>query len=641
MAKRLQYFRVMLLVLCLCTGFVLLGLRLVDLQVLRHDELRVLARANTERQFLREPRRGDILDIKGNLLATSVFVKTVCADPMVISNRQAEVARAISPILQLSEAEVYRKLLPQYRTNAAGKVTAVRSVRIKQKVTPETWEKVRGVMTNLTFGIDETKLPKKEQAFYRELRQNAIICESPDEQLRSYPNSNLCAHVLGYVGTGTNDYNGKIINVTVGADGIERALNSKLSGVRGWRVTETDSRKREVVSLRDQDVEPHDGCNVVLTIDSVIQNIVEDELRKGMQQFSPISITAVVTRPRTGEILAMATLPTFDPNNLKTSTPEMRKNRVIADVVEPGSTFKIVVVSGALDINKLKLSDRFFCENGAFAYAGRVLHDHKAEGTLTAEEIITKSSNIGAAKIGIERLGQVMLYNYIRDFGFGAKTGILLPGEEVGIVHPTKNWSKVSIAQIPMGHGIGVTRLQMEMAMAALANNGMLMRPMLVDRLEDQDGHIVAKYGPQSVRQVVSTNAAREMVKALKTVPTKQGTAAAAALDHYTVAGKTGTAQKVENGTYVSKFISSFIGFFPADDPELCISIVLDEAKGEHYGGLTAAPIFKQIAERSASYLNIRPDREEEPGRPPMFDAGAEARSVKTASARPVNDRNP
>jgi len=636
MAKRLQYIRVMILVLLLCTGFVLLGLRLVDLQVLRHDELRVIARANTERQFLREPRRGDILDVKGNLLATSVFVKTVCADPMVISNRQAEVARAISPILQLNEADVYRKLLPQYRTNSAGKLVAVRSVRIKQKVPPETWEKVRGAMTNLTFGIDESKLPKKEQAFYRDLRQNGIICESPDEQLRSYPNSNLCAHVLGFVGTGTNDYNGKIINVTVGADGIERALNSKLAGVRGWRVTETDSRKREVVSLRDQDVEPHDGCNVVLTIDSVIQNIVEEELRKGMQQFSPISITAIVVRPRTGEIVAMATLPTFDPNNLKNSTPDARRNRIVTDIIEPGSTFKIVVVSGALDTNRLRLSDRIFCENGAFPYAGRVLHDHESYGWLTAEQVITKSSNIGAAKVAIERLGQSLLYNYTRDFGFGAKTGIILPGEEVGILHPTKRWSKVSLAQIPMGHGICVTRLQMEMAMAALANNGMLMRPMLVDRLEDQDGNIVAKYGPQPVRQVVSTNACKEMVKALKSVISKDGTAAGAALEHYTVAGKTGTAQKVENNTYVSKYISSFIGFFPADEPELCISVVLDEPKGAHYGGLTAAPIFKQIAERSASYLNIRPDREEEPGRPPMFDAGAEVRSVKTASARQI-----
>ena len=640
MAKRLQYIRVMILALVLCAGFAGLAYRLVDLQVLRHDELRVLARANTECEFRREPRRGDILDVKGNLLATSVFVKTVCANPVAISNRPAEVAHAISAILQLNEAEVYRKLLPQFFTNVTGKVVARQSVPLKNKVSPETWEKVRGAMTNLTFGVDEKQLSKKERAFYNSIRQGGIFCDSPDDQLRSYPNSNLCAQVLGYVGMATNDYNGKIVNVTVGMDGMERAMNSKLEGVRGWRVTETDKRGREIVWLRDQDVEPHDGCNVVLTVDSVIQNIVEEELRQGMKQFSPVSITAIVTRPRTGEVLAMATLPTFDPNNLKTSTAEVRRNRNIADLLEPGSTFKIVVVSGALDAGKLKLSDRIFCENGAFAYAGRILHDHERYPMLTAEEIITKSSNIGAAKIGIERLGQGLLYDYMRDFGFGAKTGILLPGEVNGIVHPTKNWSKVSLAQIPMGHGVGVTRLQMEMAMAALANNGVLMRPLLVDRLEDQEGQVVAKYGPQMVRQVVSTNAAREMVKALKTVVRPGGTATNAALEHYTVAGKTGTAQKVENNAYVNKFISSFIGFFPADAPELCISVVLDEPKGEHYGGLTAAPIFRRIGERTASYLNIRPDRVEEPGRPPMFDAGAAGRTSGTASARPVNNRN-
>ena len=634
MAKRLQYIRVMILALLLCAGFAGLAYRLVDLQVLRHDELRVLARANTEHEFMHEPRRGDILDVKGNLLATSMFVKTVCADPMVISNRQAEVARAIAPVLQMDVAELYRRMQPQYYTNKLGKLAARRSIILKKKVSPETWEKVRGVMTNLTFGVDERKLTKTERGFYRELRQGAIFCDSPDDQMRIYPNSNLCAHVLGYTGTSTNNFNGKIFNVTVGMDGMERAMNAKLEGVRGWRVTETDNKSREVVWLRDQDVEPHDGCNVVLTVDSVIQNIVEEELRKGMQEFSPISITAIVTRPRTGEVLAMATLPTFDPNNLKTSTPDTRRNRVIADLVEPGSTFKIVVVSGALDAGKVKLSDSFFCENGAFAYAGRILHDHERYPNLTVEQIITKSSNIGAAKIGIERLGQGLLYDYMRDFGFGAKTGILLPGEVNGIVHPTKNWSKVSIAQIPMGHGICVTRLQMESAMAALANNGALMRPQMVDRLEDQEGHVLAKYGPQFVRQVISTNACKEMVKALKTVVLKGGTAEQAAMEHYTVAGKTGTAQKVENGTYVNKFISSFIGFFPADEPELCISIVLDEPKGQHYGGQTAAPIFKKIGERTASYLNIRPDRVEEPGKPPMFDAGTAGRAAGTASVR-------
>lgn len=638
MAKRLQFFRVLVLVLLLGAGFAGLIYRLVDLQVLRHEELAQLAQQNTQREFLREARRGDILDVKGNLLATSVFVKTVCADPVLLGNRQADVARAVAPVLQLDAGELYARLLPQVRTNQSGQVITNRYVVLKRKVPVETWQKVQETMAHLNFGVDENHLPKAERTFLRDLRSKAVFTDSLDDQLRVYPNQQLAAHVLGYVGTAEKEYNGERIIETTGMYGIERALNSKLSGVRGWRVTETDNRKHEVVWLRDQDVEPHDGCNVVLTIDSVIQNIVENALQEGMQKFSPISICAVVVRPRTGEIVAMATLPTFDPNNLGASTPDDRRNRVISDIMEPGSTFKIVVVSGGLNEKVVRLSDSFFCENGHFAYGGRVLHDHESYGNLTVEQIITKSSNIGAAKIGIA-LGEDRLYNYIRTFGFGDRTGIALPGEISGLVYPPKNWSKVSIAQIPMGHGIGVTRLQMAMAMAALANKGVLMRPMLVDRLEDAQGTVLAKYAPQPVRRIISEEACREIVQALKTVPTPEGTAPKAALDHYTVAGKTGTAQKVEHGTYVSgKYFASFIGFFPADNPELCISVVLDQPKGSYYGGQTAAPIFHEIAERAASYLNIRPDRAEEPGKPGVFDAGAEGRLIRTASARLVND---
>ena len=637
MAKRLQYYRVLILVLLLCAGFVLLAFRLVDLQVFQHDALSKIAEVNTKRSILREPRRGEIRDVKGNPLATSIFVKTVCADLTFIGNRQAEVARTVAPILSLNEAELYRRLQPQTRTNQDGSVTQVQGVVLKRKVPVETWEKLQSAMTGLTFGLDEKHLPKLEREFYKNLRAKAVYAEAQDAQLRLYPNQSLAAHVLGYVGIAEKDYNGKPIKEMVGMDGIERAMNSKLSGVRGWLVTETDRRKREQVTLRDQDVEPHDGCDVVLTVDSVIQNIVETALQEGMKKHSPISICGIVIRPKTGEILAMATMPTFDPNNLAASTPDSRRNRVIADIVEPGSTFKIVVLAGALNDRKVKLTDRFYCENGAFHYAGRTLHDHDAYGWLTGEQIITKSSNIGAAKVGIE-LGKERLYDYIRDFGFGMRTGIPLPGEVNGIVHPTKGWYPVSIAQIPMGHGICVTPLQMAMAMAAIANDGVLMRPMLVDRLEDEHGQVVAKYGPQRVRQVMTPATAKQMVQALKTVTTKEGTAAKAALEHYTVAGKTGTAQKVENNAYVTgKYISSFIGFFPADNPELCIAVTLDQPKGLHYGGLTAAPIFRQIAERAASYLNIRPDRTEEPGQPGVFEVGAEDRSLRTASALPLN----
>ena len=269
-------------------------------------------------------------------------------------------------------------------------------------------------------------------------------------------------------------------------------------------------------------------------------------------------------------------------------------------------------MTAGLNERVITLNDIFDCERGHFAFAGRTLHDHKSYGLLSVENIITKSSNIGAAKIGI-RLGDEKLWSYIHNFGFGERTGIPLPGELPGIVHPVRSWTKVSIAQIPMGQGVAVTPLQMAMAMAAIANHGVLMRPMLVNRLEDAAGHVVAQYEPQPVRRVASPEAIADMVRALKTVPTREGTAEQAGLEHYTVAGKTGTAQKAENGHYVEKFFSSFIGFFPADHPALCISVVLDEAKDGHYGGEIAAPTFHAIAEQAANYLNLKPDIELEP----------------------------
>src|SRR5206468_12924230 len=301
-----------------------------------------------------------------------------------------------------------------------------------------------------------------------------------EEPLRVYPNHALAAHVLGFVGAEEREINDSPIRDTVGKEGIELTFNSKLAGVRGWRVTEKDRRHQEVVSMREQEVEPRDGLNVVLTIDSAIQFIVEAALAEGMEKNSPLSISGIVVRPRTGEILAMATLPNFDPNHLEAASVEMRRNRIITDAPEPGSTFKIVVVSGALNDGTVRLTDTFFCENRHFWFRGKELHDHESYGVLPVETIISKSSNIGAAKIGI-KMGEERLFEYIKDFGFGSRTGIPLPGESGGIVHSLTNWSKVSIAQIPMGQGIAATRLQMMMAMCAIANRGWLMRPMLVD----------------------------------------------------------------------------------------------------------------------------------------------------------------
>lgn len=640
MGKQLQYRRLLLLGSLLGGAFALLACRLVEVQVIRHAELQ--AKAQHVREIRLAPRRGDILDANRHLLATSVFVKTVCADPMLVGNRQAEVARAIAPILQMDEREVYQKLRGQTLVNKMGETVPDRYVVLKSKVPVETWEQVRSAMTNLSFGVDEKKLTRKEQKAFADLRASAVFADRVDEQVRNYPNQTLAAHVVGFLGM-DGQTNSPTFRQIVGADGVERFMQEKLAGTAGSRVTETDARSREVLALRRQEINARDGYNVVLTIDSFLQNLLESSLAEGMKKHTPLNISGIVVRPQTGEILAMATLPSFDPGDLK-GDPAARRNRVISDAMEPGSTFKIVAVSGALNDRTVTLTDIFECEYGLFHFAGRPLRDHDKNGPLSVEKIITKSSNIGAAKIGI-KMGSRRLYDYMCDYGFGVRTGIPLPFESPGISHRLEKWSKVSIAQIPMGQGVSVTRLQMIMAMSAIANNGWLMRPLLVSRLEDREGRVVAQYQAQPVRQVVSEATAQEMVKALKTVVTKEGTAEMAALDDYTVAGKTGTAQKTIEGVsgYApGKYISSFIGFFPADKPELCISIVLDEPppKLGYYGGKTAAPVFKDFATKAANYLNIRPDRTN--ASPLLVSAASSLAGVRSAQSVAIKTiRNP
>ncbi len=581
----------------LVVAFTALGYRLVDLQVLRHHDLQTRAEHNTHRTISRPPMRGAILDIRGNPLATSIPAKIICADPSLVGDRRAEVARAIAPLLQTNVDFVFERLAPHLRQD--GKTNGY--IVLKRKVTLDTWEAINKTMSTLSFGVDESKLKAVDKRFYTNLRAKAVFAE--DDEIRVYPNGRLASHILGYV---AND------DLQSGQNGIELAFNSKLTGVRGWLRTEIDKRQRELVVFREEAVNPRDGLNVVLTIDAGLQHIAETELVEIVKKHTPVSASCTIVRPRTGEILAMATIPNFDPNRPGAFPMDALRNRVISDIAEPGSTFKIVVISAGLNEQVVRLTDVFNCEHGHFAYAGRTLHDHEPYGDLSVMNIITKSSNIGSAKIGI-RLGEERLYHYITDFGFGSKTGIPLPGEVSGIVHPVQKWTKVSIAQIPMGQGIAVTPLQMVMAMCAIANHGVLMRPMLVDRLENSDGKIVAKYQPQPVRTVAGDRADKDMITALKTVPIKGGTAEKAHMENFTVAGKTGTAQKVEHGHYVQKFFSSFIGFFPADNPEICISVVIDDPKNGHFGGQTAAPFFKEIADRAANYLNLKPDIEVEP----------------------------
>ncbi len=598
-------------------AFVGLGMRLYVLQVVRHDKYRDIVEDNTQRVFLKQPRRGDVLDVNGHQLATSLPVKRVLADPSLIHPYSAEVARVVAPMLSMNETDL-AFALRLLRTNESGVVYTNRWVDLKRKVTHDQWLQITQATAGLALVENEGSLPRSQRNALRALRRRGIYAE--DDYQRVYPSARLASHVLGYVQETERLFTNSTTRISTaemtGIYGLEHWLDSRLKGTRGWRVTETDRRQREIVVFRGQDVEPRSGLNATLTIDMFVQDIVETQLAEAMKKYDAKSVCGIVVRPRTGEILALASLPDYDPNHPGEFGESARRNRVIADMHEPGSTFKIVVVSGALNEGLVSPSDVFFCENGTFYFKGKPLHDHdRGYGNLTVEGIITKSSNIGSAKIAIYRLGDEKLYDYMTRYGFGQRTGITLDGEIRGWVAPPQKWDGLAISRIPMGHAVTATPLQMVMAMCAIANEGRLMRPMVIDSLHEPDGGIYAKFHPQVVRQVVSPKAARQMVAALKTVPTKDGSAPKAAMDHYTVAGKTGTAQVPGGraGYLPQKYISSFIGFFPADDPEICISVLLEEPniKKGYYGGQTAAPYFKAIAEQVANYLKIKPDREE------------------------------
>lgn len=592
-------------ILAIC--FVGLGCRLVDLQWIHHEEFARAAEEQHDHFYYREAPRGEIRDRRGSPLATSVPVKRICADPFVLKGQQAEIARVLAPLLKTNEQALF-KALSKTRATATGAVVSTRYVILKQQVPVDEWEKIHSALTNqfavLTAG---KRLKPKERRELNYAWAHGVYPE--DDQIRTYPNQSLAAHVLGFTGSKDVIKSGRTNSVVVGREGIEATFDEKLHGARGWVKTETTSRKQELFLFREQDVEARPGLNVVLTIDSRVQQIVEEELIAPVQKHSPASVSAIVVRPRTGEILAMATLPTFDPNKAAKADPAARRNRVITDMFEPGSTFKTVTLAGALNDGVVRLSDRFDCEHGAFFFAGKILHDHEHYPVMSVEDIIAKSSNIGTAKVAI-KLGKERTFKYIWDFGFGQRTGIPLTGEAPGILPRPKDWALIHISRIPIGQGVAATPLQTMMAMSAIANGGVLMRPMIVDSLVDDKGQTVVKYEPQMVRRIVNESAAKQAVTALKSV-VETGTAEKAKLENYTVAGKTGTAEKPVHGVYTKeKYYASFIGFFPADNPELCIAVSVDEPvkKTGYYGAQVAAPVFKRIAERAANFLNIKPD---------------------------------
>jgi cell division protein FtsI/penicillin-binding protein 2 len=550
--------RALAVVTVLSLTFTALACRLFQLHVVRHTELDAEATANREKVVHRQGRRGEIRDCSGNLLANSQSVRIVYADPSIMGTNAPAIARKLSPLLGIDEPTLVARMA------RAGKY-----IVLKQKVDEDTAAQITA------------------------LKLRGVGLE--DQLQRTYPNGTLASHVLGFVDSEHR-----------GVQGIEAGMEQYLQGLAGYERIERDRKGREIRALREEGIGPRDGLSVVLTIDQVIQHVAETELDKAMAEHHPQAGVIIVSRPKTGEILAMSCRPTFDPN-APGNIPDVRRNRCISDVAEPGSTFKIVVCSGALNDGLVNLSDRFDCDNGAFLYAGRILHDAHPYGVLNVEEILFRSSNIGAAKVGL-RVGAPRLASYIKAYGFGRKTGIALPSEVSGIAHPLNRWNGLSITRIPMGHEIAATPIQMIMAMNAIANGGKLMKPQIIKCVVNENNLPLMTFQPQQVGQPITPRASILMAQALRKVVSPEGTAPKAAVPGYDVAGKTGTAQKVENGQYVRKYYSSFIGYFPASDPEISILVSLDDpAGGAYYGGSVSGPVFKAVAEKIAQYLAIPP----------------------------------
>ncbi|SRR5581483_203366 len=557
-----------------CLGFTALfsvfSCRLIYLQMIKHNEYAALA---ADKHVYKQPiyaERGEIVDANGEALAHNVPVETVVADASHINDRDA-IVDLVARELKLPRAEVAEKISGDRRY-----------IVLQREVAKADADRLR------------------EQLRAKNLR--GIYFEH--DATRNYPNGQMLCHVIGFT-----DFEHH------GIQGVEGSMDEYLHGQDGYRYIEHNRAGQEIVLYRGQERAPRNGYNVKLTVDLNLQNIVENEIDAAMREYQPQKATIVLMRPQTGEVLAMANRPAFNLNERGDAKPEQMKNRAIIDMMEPGSTFKIVSVAAALNEHKVHPDSWIFCENGLWNYGGTPLHDHKPFGDLTVQDILVKSCNIGAAKLAIT-IGDQKFYEYIRRFGFGERTGIELPGEIPGLIRPPQSWSKISITRIPMGHEVGVTPLQMTTAMCAIANGGKLVAPRIVKSITSSDGLTISSLKPTVVREVISPQTARQIGNALRGVVSDRGTAAAAAVPGFVIAGKTGTAQKVDpHGGYDhGKWVVSFCGYLPADNPQFVGLVVLDDAKTDkpelNYGGLVAGPIFSRIAEKAARYLDLQPQEE-------------------------------
>ncbi|HOW88231.1 MAG TPA: penicillin-binding protein 2, partial [Candidatus Omnitrophota bacterium] len=497
------------------------------------------------------PLRGPITDRNGKEFVTNLKIPSIYAVPRVLEEgERKDLSSEVAKILGLDRKWVLERLS---RDKAF--------VWLKRRVTFEESDKIRK-LNSPALGILE-------------------------EYKRFYPQGSMLAQVLGF-STVDNE----------GVEGIERSMDGDLRGKPGKRVTQRDAKGREIKAFEVKSLPVIDGNRVVLTIDQHLQYLTEKALESAFKQWKAKGAWAIVMDPKTGEILAMANQPGFDPNHYAKVGADAKRNRAITDMYEPGSVFKIVAASGALNEDAVKPETTFFCENGKWNYGIKTLRDVHAYGTLPMSEIIVKSSNIGTVKIA-QKMGPAKFQDYVQKFGFGVRAGIDMAGEAPGYTRPPSQWSKTSPYNIPMGQEVMVTALQMVNAIAVIANGGYLMRPYIISKVQDPAGVTLKEKKPVIRQQVIKPEIAAIMREILKQV-VERGTGTKAKIPDIPVGGKTGTGQKIlpgGKGYSHSAFMSSFVGFAPADDPRYAMVVVLDEPRPLYYGGTVAAPVFKEVME--------------------------------------------
>jgi cell division protein FtsI (penicillin-binding protein 3) len=542
--------------------FLITSARAFFLQVVQKEQLLKLAEKQYQKVVQLTPARGAIYDSNGAALAVSIEMDSCYAETRNMENI-AEASAKLAPLLGMTRQDLQEKLEGSRNF-----------VWLQRRITRELSTKIR----------------------YLDIEGIGFVKESK----RYYPNAEMAGHVIGFTGVDPE-----------GLEGIERKYDSTILGGTGYLVTERDALGRDMALKGTVVRNASKGNNVTLTLDKNIQYITEKELSKAVRTSRAKGGIALVMEPQSGKVLAMANYPDFNPNSYFKYPQSALRNRAISDSFEPGSTLKTFLIAAALEEKVISPAEGFNCEDGSWRVGGRTIHDTHRYGRLSVTEILKYSSNIGAAKIG-RNLGRERLAEYLRRFGFGDRSGINLPGEANGSVRDQRQWFGVDLATISFGQGVSVTALQLAAGVSAIGNGGKLMKPYVVEKITGDSGDVLKEYAPQIRRQVITPETARIVARMMEAVTVEGGTGMSAAVEGYKVAGKTGTAQKVDPITKwysVDKRTASFVGFVPADNPRLTILVVIDEPRTSSYGGVVAAPAFSAIALQSLCYLKVPPDQ--------------------------------